>query len=104
MPRPLYKKLFYSFFSKVWIIILITMFTMVVFMSLFTKVLHHLPATNQNLSNATFRRNMKIFQCVSAYLIYVINVITNQGKIFNNFLCLNKANKLVLAYLILFRC
>ena len=66
------------FVSQVWKIITITIISMVAFMIFFTKVFYHLPTTNQYNSIA---RHTKIIQYVSAYSIYVINVLTNQGKI-----------------------
>ena len=39
------------------------------------------------------RRHMKTFQCVSSYSLYVISIMTNQGKISDNLLFVNKESK-----------
>ena len=103
MPRPHYNDFFYSFFSKAWIIFIITIFIMVVFMSLFTKVLmYHLPAANQTFSSTFRRKYMKTFHWVNFYSLYIISIMTNQGKISNQLLFVNKQSKLDY-YTILFR-
>ena len=52
------------------------------FMSLVAKVLHHFPkVTDHNLSI----RHTKIFQYVSAYSIYVIDIMTNHESKISSF-------------------
>ena len=68
---------------KVWTLILLTAFAVVVFMSLFAKVSHHLPDATNDILVTNNQQPKNMFHHACTYLIYVLNVMTNQGKIFN---------------------
>ena len=49
-------------------------------LSMFTWFYGTIMKIGEGVSNAKQRRKMKIFDYTSAYFMYIVNTITNQGK------------------------